>query len=146
MTTSVNRPAVRSSGGLFRVLFILALIVISVAWLLNSYKAGQPIALSHPMPKGVDPVVEQTVSFAVSLPERCVDITKVAVFHGSRQDAMRAPTAYVPCLGKSEPVDISYKTTRAADGYLFTDPDGDKFLCAAIPVEVGDIAQCKAVN
>lgn len=149
MTTSVNqpRPVVRSSGGLFRVIGILALIVIAVAWLLNSYQAGKPIALDQPMPKGVDPVVEQTVTFSVAPPARCVDITKVVIFHGlTRQEAMHTPTNYVPCPGEDTPVDVAYKATKTADGYLLVDGDGDKFLCAAIPVEAGDIAQCKAVN
>lgn len=148
MANSVNQPrtVVRSSGGLFRVIGILALIVIGIAWLLNSYQAGKPIALDQPMPKGVDPMVEQTVAFSVAPPARCVDITNVVIFRGSRQDAMRTPTNYIPCTGASLPVDVAYKATKTADGYLLIDGDGDKFLCAAIPVEAGDIAQCKAVN
>ena len=98
------------------------------------------------MPKGVDPAVEQTITFSVAPPARCVDITKVVIFRGSRQEAMHMPTNYVPCPGASLPVDVAYKATKAADGYLLIDGDGDKFLCAAIPVEADDIAQCKAVN
>lgn len=149
MATSVNqsRPVGHRWSGLFRTIGILALIVIAVAWLLNSYQAGKPIALDQPMPKGVDPMVEQTVAFSVAPPARCVDITQVVVLRGlTRQEAMHTPTNYVPCPGASLPVDVAHKATKTADGYLLVDGDGDKFLCTAIPHEFADIAQCKAVN
>lgn len=149
MTTSVNQPRpvtqVRS-GGLFRVIGILALIVISVAWLLNSYKAGQPIALSQPLPKaaGVDPSVEQTVTFELAPPERCVNVSKPVVAVAG--NALKIPTDYVPCSGHNASTNVAYKLANGPDGYTLVDSDGDKFLCAVIPHEAADIAQCKAVQ
>ncbi len=144
MTTSVNqpRPAVqpRSSGGLFRVIGILALIVISVTWLLNSYKAGQPIALSQPMPKGADTVVSQIVSY--DIPVRCIDTSK-AILRLPGRTALTVTSNYVSCSGS---VRADYAVTKNDDGYAITDSDGDKFLCAAIPAEASDLAQCKAVQ
>lgn len=147
MTTSVNQPRPtaqpQSSGGLFKAIFILAAIVLSVIWLLNSYKAGQPIKLSEPLPKA-DPVVEQTVTLSMALPERCMDVSQPVVrMAGS---ALKTPTNYVPCTGSSEPINTAYKATNGKGGYTLTDSDGDKFLCAAIPHEAADIAQCKAVQ
>lgn len=143
MTTSVNQPRpvtqVRS-GGLFRVIGILALIVISVAWLLNSYKAGQPIALSQPLPKGVDPIVSQSISF--DIPVRCID-TSVPIVRLPGRAALTVPSNYVDCSGS---VNADYTATKSADGYTITDADGDKFLCIGIPVEASDLTQCKAAQ
>lgn len=142
MVNSVNqpRPAVRSSGGLFRVIGILALIVISVAWLLNSYKAGQPIALSQPLPKGVDPIVSQSISF--DIPIRCID-TSAPIVQMPGRTALTAPSNYVDCSGS---VKADYTAVKGADGYTITDADGDKFLCGGIPVEASDLTQCKAAQ
>ena len=144
MTTSVNqpRPAVtpRSSGGLFRTIGILALIVISAAWLLNSYKVGKPIALSQPLPKGVDPIVSQSISF--DIPVRCID-TSAPIARMPGRTALTAPSNYVDCSGSGK---ADYTVVKGADGYTITDADGDKFLCSGIPVEASDLAQCKVAQ
>lgn len=61
MTAQIKTQPATSVGGLVRTFAILIAIVLAVAWLLNSYKAGRVIPPSEPMSQ---PLVTHSISIA----------------------------------------------------------------------------------
>lgn len=131
MTTSTYPTGQHNYWGIIKVAGGLLAIVLVAVFILN--RGNIPTE----SPADTSKITIEALAYS-----GCIDIgASVQTYPG--RSAMYADTHYVAC--DVSPA-LTFAVAEGDSGYILTDPDGDKFACAAIPANFADLQACGRVQ